>query len=299
MELRHILYFHQVAAHLHFGRAAKALYISQPPLSRQIKELERELGVSLFERNNKRVKLTEAGKLFYSRTQSILNDLERSKQEVGQLKETVSGNFRIGYISSVPKEALAGMVKNLSLRFPLLKTRLYEVPSIKQVQALESGKLDIGIIRAPISSPKLQMTSLMQDGFVLISPAGADLGLDASLSEAIFISYNATYAPDYHNSFVACCHRLGFSPSVRHECNNMYSIFQLVASGLGVALVPQSVASQYPHLPINMQALPQGSSLSTELVLAHLREAIHPALDYFTEQCLQQFSQLDKPHIIS
>lgn len=291
MELRHILYFHQVAAHLHFGRAAKALYISQPPLSRQIKELERELGVPLFERNNKRVKLTEAGRLFYSQTQSILKDLERTKQQVGQLKEAVSGNFRIGYISSVPKETLADMVKNLSLRFPLLKTHLYEVPSIKQVQALESGKLDIGIVRAPVSSPKLRMTSLMQDGFVLISQTGVDITPDASLSEAIFISYNATYAPDYHNSFVACCHRMGFSPSVRHECNNMYSIFQLVASGLGVALVPKSVTSQYPHLPINIRVLPQDISLSTELVLAHLREATHPALGYFTEQCLQHFSQ--------
>src|SRR5690606_6982821 len=120
MELRHLIYFQKVAEVLHFSKAAALLHISQPPLSRQIKELEQELGVVLFNRTNKRVSLTEAGAYFLRQSEEMLSALERSKQTVRQIHESVSGELRIGYISSTPKGSLARVLHQLSGQFPFL-----------------------------------------------------------------------------------------------------------------------------------------------------------------------------------
>src|SRR5690606_31899517 len=126
MEIRHLIYFKTVAELLHFSKAAQQLHISQPPLTRQIKELEKELGAVLFFRNNKRVELTDAGRFFLRECDSLIHQLERSKQLVKQIHESVSGDFRIGYISATPLTSLAEILQQLKNQYPLLKTRLYE-----------------------------------------------------------------------------------------------------------------------------------------------------------------------------
>jgi DNA-binding transcriptional LysR family regulator len=161
MELRHLLYFKAVAKHLHFRNAAASLFISQPPLSRQIKELEDELGVKLFSRSNKRVALTEAGKYFAASVDNLFAQLEESKNTVRQIHLAAdSGEFNIGYISSVYQPHLAEVLKALRRSFPYIKTGLFERPTIKQVEALEQGKLDVGILRAPVNSDKLIVKTL-------------------------------------------------------------------------------------------------------------------------------------------
>jgi len=281
MELRHLLYFKTVAEVLHFTKAAELLHISQPPLTRQIKELERELGVVLFQRSNKRVVLTEAGTYFLTECEALIRQLERSKQFVKQIHDSLSGEFRIGYISSTSLAMLAEVLQELRRRYPLLKARLYELSTIKQIQALEEGRLDVGILRAPIASFKLQVHTLWQDQFALVCPESQPLlpSADALKGQA-FISYNSSYAPHYHMQFIACCHRLGFEPTVTHECNNMYSILSLVENGLGIALVPASVTKHYPNLKLIFTMLDQ-IPVSTEIVLVHHRETLHPALEAF------------------
>ena len=118
MELRQIRYFKTVAELLHFSKAARQLHISQPPLTRQIKELERELGVLLFYRNNKRVMLTAAGAYFLKTCDELIMQLERSKQLVKQIHDSVGGEFRIGYISSTPQTFLAEILRGLKATFP-------------------------------------------------------------------------------------------------------------------------------------------------------------------------------------
>ena len=281
MELRHLRYFKTVAELLHFGKAAEQLHISQPPLTRQIKDLERELGVLLFDRNNKRVALTEAGVYFLKTCDALIAQLERSKQLVKQIHDSVSGEFRIGYISATPQAFLAGILQNLKEHFPLLKTRLYEVSTTKQITALERGKLDVGILRAPVASVQLEITSLWQDHFAVVCPTESTLALQAEdLASAAFISYNRTYAPHYHTQFTACCHRLGFEPEVVHECNNMHSILCLVENGLGVAIVPSSVQHQYPNMRLRYMEL-ANIPVTTETVMAHHLHTEHPALHIF------------------
>jgi DNA-binding transcriptional LysR family regulator len=154
---------------LHFRNAAASLFISQPPLSRQIKELEEELGVQLFLRNNKRVVLTEAGKYFAATVDSIFAQLEESKNIARQIHQAAdSGELKIGYISSVYQPHLAEVLKALRQVFPYIKTSLYERPTIKQIEALEQGKLDVGILRAPVQSDKLTVQTF--DPMVVLRP---------------------------------------------------------------------------------------------------------------------------------
>ena len=283
MELRHLIYFKTVAELLHFSRAAEQLHISQPPLSRQIKELENELGAVLFLRNNKRVALTDAGRFFLGECDMLIQQLERSKQLTRQIHESVSGDFCIGYISSTPLKSLALILQRLKAEFPLLRTRLYELPTIKQVKALEAGKLDVGILRAPMDSPSLEGVLLWQDPFVLVSPAKEPCVLDATdLAQRPFISYNSSYAPFYQQQLVSCCNRIGFTPNVVHECNNMHSILSLVEGGLGLSLVPYSTQKQYAHLKLqylDLSLIP----VQTEILMAHHRRTRHPALNKFKE----------------
>jgi len=156
MELRHLLYFKTVAEQLHFRNAAQKLFISQPPLSRQIKELEDELGVLLFTRKNRRVNLTDAGAYFKQEVDAIFARLEESKSIVRQIHKSESGELKIGYISSVYQSHLADVLIAMRDVFPHIKTNLFEIPTLTQIKALEQGSLDVGILRAPVHSEALK-----------------------------------------------------------------------------------------------------------------------------------------------
>ncbi|WP_437918199.1 LysR family transcriptional regulator [Sphingobacterium sp. LRF_L2] len=277
MELRHLRYFLMLAEELHFGKAAKRLFISQPPLSRQIKELEEELGVTLFLRDNKRVVMTEAGHYFAQEAQETIKRLHSAKQQVSRIHQSLSGEIKIGYISSTDKRKLGLLIQRLQDSHPYLQTKLYELSSERQLEALCNGNMDLGIIRAPVLSPQIQVEKLYDDGFVLATPSGVLLPDQYSLlSNHPFISYHADYAPIYHSQLLAYCANLGFSPNLRHECNNIASILELVHLGAGISVVPSSVQCQYLHLNINFLTLGE-LNIKTDILLAHNKVQKHPA----------------------
>ncbi|MHA4895770.1 LysR family transcriptional regulator [Pedobacter sp. PWIIR3] len=287
MEIRHLLYFRAVATHLHFRKAAAALFISQPPLSRQIKELEDELGAKLFNRENKRVTLTHAGLYFRDEVDAIFSRLEESKVTVRQIHLGDSGELKIGYISSVYERQLGEVLKAMKQVFPYVKTSLYEVPTVKQIEALESGKLDVGILRAPIKSEKLQLKFLFFDPFTVVVPDDQSIENRDNLVEFIkkspFIFFNKDYAPDYYNKLIEICSRMGFKPDIQHEANNVHSILQLVEAGLGVSILPSSLEKQYSGL--NLSFFPLADiPISTEVVMAYKKENSSPALKWFIER---------------
>jgi DNA-binding transcriptional LysR family regulator len=285
MELRHLFYFKTVAEHLHFRNAAASLFISQPPLSRQIKELEDELGVQLFLRNNKRVILTDAGKFFKDEVDTLFARLEESKNTVRQIHLAESGELKIGYISSVYQPHLAEVLKSLREAFPFIKTSLYERPTIKQIEALEQGKLDVGILRAPVHSDKLQVQTLFFDPFMVVVPAvNKKITDDKTLAEFIkdkpFIFFNKEYAPHYNDKLVDICNRLRFKPNITHEVNNVHSIIQLVEAGLGVTILPLSLKQQYAALQLSFIEL-NNIPVTTEVVLAYKMTNVNAALNWF------------------
>jgi DNA-binding transcriptional LysR family regulator len=246
MKLRHLKYFLAVAEELNFTKASEKLFISQPPLSRQIAELEEELQAKLFIRNNKKVELTEAGKYFEKEVKTLFQDLERISLKTKKIAENVSGEFRIAYISSIYSAVISDLIKHLKSQFPYVNFKLFEVSTTKQITALEQGKIEMGIIRSPIQSPKIKAHLWFQDGFSIVFnkniiqlKSEKDI-LD--LRDETFVFFNKDYAPHYHEVLLELCAFYGFTPKIIHEANNINSIVQLVKNGLGISIVPSNIA---------------------------------------------------------
>jgi DNA-binding transcriptional LysR family regulator len=246
MELRHLKYFLAVAEELNFTKAAEKLFISQPPLSRQIAELEEKIQARLFIRNNKKVALTEAGKYFKNEVTALFQNLERITAKTKKIAENVSGEFRIAYISSIYSAVISDLIKHLKEQFPYVNFKLFEVSTTKQISALEQGKIDLGIIRSPVKSPKIKSQLWFQDGFSVVYnknmiqiKSEKDI---PDLKEETFVFFNKDYAPHYHEVLLELCAFYGFEPQVVHESNNINSIVQLVKNGLGVSIVPSNIA---------------------------------------------------------
>ncbi|MNK05992.1 Hca operon transcriptional activator [compost metagenome] len=287
MELRHLLYFKTVAEELHFTKAATKLFISQPPLSRQIKELEQELGLQLFTRNNKQVTLTDAGKYFKSEVDAIFAKLEESKSIARQIHLSASGELKIGYISSVYQSYLAEILKAMRQEFPYIKTGLFEMPTISQIEALEQGRLDVGILRAPILSEKLVVKTLFFDPFIVVIPLSeqrfnTNKELAEFLKKSPFIFFNMEFAPHYNHKLIEICKRMQFAPDITHEANNVHSILQLVEAGLGVSILPLSLKKQYDHLKVSFVEL-KDIPVNTEVVVAYKATNRNPALKWFID----------------
>ncbi|NQD71529.1 LysR family transcriptional regulator [Sphingobacterium shayense] len=291
MEIRHIRYFLALAEELHFGKAAQKLFISQPPLSRQIKEMEVELGVQLFLRENKRVTLTVAGEHFKKESTTILAQLELLKQQTNQIYHSFAGEIKISYTSSIDKKLLGSLIMRIDENFPFLNAKLFELSSDRQIQMLTDQKMDIGVIRAPASSPILHTEKLYDDGFSLMYPKNFNLPDDLSmLSEEAFITFDIDYAQFYHGQVLAFCAHLGFAPTLRHQCNNMASIIEFVHLGLGISVVPQSLQAQCNNLNINFLNLGE-SSPRTDIMLAYNKKSKHPALKELCHLIHQTFKE--------
>lgn len=254
MELRHLKYFMAVAEELNFTKASEKLFISQPPLSRQIAELEDELQAKLFIRNNKKVELTEAGKYFKEEVTAIFQNLERISVKTKKIAENVSGEFRIAYISSIYSSVISDLIKHLKAQFPYVNFKLFEISTTKQIDALEQGKIEMGIIRSPIQSPKIKSHLWFKDGFSLVyNKNTAQIKSEndiLKLKDETFVFFNKDYAPHYHEVLLQLCAFYGFTPKIIHEANNINSIVQLVKNGLGISIVPSNIAksNQNPEI---------------------------------------------------
>lgn len=271
MELRHLKYFLKLAEELSFVRAADKLFISQPPLSRQIKELETELGATLFKRNNKRVILTDAGKYYQKEIQELVQNLERINLTTKKISQNQSGEFRIAYVSSTFSGDISKLIQFLSAKYPYVNFRLYEVPTVKQIAALEEGKIDFGIIRAPLHSPKIDSQLWFKDSFSLVFNQNKynitsedDL---AHLQDETFVFFNKEYAPYFYDALLQICAQYGFNPKVVHESNNISSIIQLVKNGLGISIVPTAIKKSHNYQELAFVELKK-INLFTDILLA-------------------------------
>ncbi|MEH0152830.1 LysR family transcriptional regulator [Limibacter armeniacum] len=287
MELRHLHYFITVAETLNFTKAAEKLHISQPPLSRQIKELETHLNARLFDRNNKKVALTHAGEYFYTEIKRYLEQLERIKVQTEKIANNVSGEFRISYISSTFSAVIPELMAHLRSKFPFVHFKLFEAPTLKQVADLESGKLDLGIIRSPLFSSKINWQHWYKDDYAVVFNKNI-FSIDhrdqlKELGKATFIYFNKDYSPQNYEALLKIGAYFGFVPNVVHEANNMHSIMQLIKNGLGVSIVPAGVLRNHKNDPdlgffeINVPGLSTDVLLATPEVEKNeiTQEAIH------------------------
>ena len=285
MELRHLKYFLAVAEELNFTKAAERLFISQPPLSRQIRELENELGATLFLRNNKRVQLTEAGVYFKKEIEKQLQDLDAICIKTRKIAEHLTGEYRIGYISSTFSKTITDVVQFLIRKYPYLNIKLFEVNTAQQIKDLEQGKLDLGILRAPVIADTLQTSVWFKDTYALVfNPRYFQISSMEdikAMKDVVFVFFNQAYAPMYHQGLLEICAYYHFTPNVVHESNNINSILQLVTNGLGVSIVPSSVAQ---HASKALKFLAVDKAFYSTVLLAskhkHTSEVTESALQY-------------------
>ncbi|MGV0024945.1 LysR family transcriptional regulator [Phormidesmis priestleyi] len=246
MELRHLRYFVTLAEELHFGRAAERLHIAQPPLSQQIRQLETELGFSLFYRTKRTVRLTDAGQIFLLESQRILSQLRHAIALGQQVSRGEIGQLTIGFVSSAAYNVLPPILQAFRAQVPGVTLALHELTTAQQPQWLQEGRIDIGLFRPPVESNGCQVETIFQESLTLALPETHPLTQQKKVSVRSligepFIVFPRAVAPGLYDPIISLCQQAGFSPIVAQEAIQMQTIVSLVAAEMGVAIVPASL----------------------------------------------------------
>lgn len=248
MELRHLRYFIAVAEELHFGRAAQALGISQPPLSQQIQALEQELGARLFERTNRRVALSEAGRLFLEEARQVLVQVDKAADVARRAQLGELGEMKIGFTSSAPfNSSIPKAIYSFRQRFPAVHLNLKEMSSRDVAEALLDESIEVGLMR-PLPLPEsLVATELFREPLVAVLNAdhplveGSEKGLQLkALANEPFVFFPRSYGSGLHAQLLSLARQAGFTPHFAQEAAEVMTIIGLVSAGLGVSVLPAS-----------------------------------------------------------
>ncbi|SFB19515.1 LysR family transcriptional regulator [Algoriphagus aquimarinus] len=281
MELRHLSYFKAVAEELNFRKAAERLFISQPGLSRQIKQLEEMLEVKLFERDQKHVELTAAGAFFKNEVDFVLNHLDLTKSQLKLIAAGKIGELRIGFLGSASNQVLPDLLAKLNAEQPLISTSLEELSNSVQVEMIEKDKLDLGFVRLASVPSDLEMKVVLRDSFSLVVSKNHPLHEQAFTSvnqfkDESFVLFSSDYSNLYYEQIIGICRDAGFSPNIRHKSVHALTIFKLVENGMGVAIVPTSLKHGY-ELNVRFMEIPNIFQF-TELSAIWKAENRNPAL---------------------
>lgn len=281
MEIRHLLYFQAVAEELNYRKAAERLFISQPGLSRQIKQLEEMLGVQLFERDKKHVKLTVAGSYLKEEVDFVINHLESTKNQLKLIDSGKVGELRIGFLGSASNRILPDLLNRINAEQPLITTSLEELSNSMQVEMIQKDKLDLGFVRLASVPEDLELKSVLRDSFSIVVPkdhpiGGADFRSVAQFEDESFILFSSDYSNYYYEQIMSICSDSGFSPKIRHKSVHALTIFRLVENGLGIAIVPTSLKEGY-NLKVRFMVIP-GIPQFTELSVIWKPANRNPAL---------------------
>ena len=303
MELRHLRYFAAVARLLSFSKAAVELHISQPPLSRQVQELEKELGVSLFDRRGKATELTKAGEYFKVEVQRLLDSVELVARTVKAIGETEASSLRIGCVNFLMYSTLPPFFELVRERERDMKLELSVMSTEAQERAIRSGVIDIGFVRSGISDENLVFEPLSEERLAVIFPASANLPTEpaaciASLRDSSFVAISPTMAPGLAEKVQAVCAKYDCVPNVGYVCSDAYSIIKLVSTGLGWSIVPDLAYRDAAVAGVRIVMLPQTMVVGLCHAKAFLseREArfIELAKEYFTARARERARLRDK-----
>lgn len=246
MELRHLRYFVAVAEELHFGHAAARLHISQPPLSQQIIALERELGAVLLLRTQRRVELTEAGRVFLEEARRTLAQADLAADRARRAARGEVGRIRIGLVDSATFALLPTVLPSFRASHPGVRVELHELPTAEQLRWLGEGLLEVGFVHPPVAGGGIEVRVVMRERWLIVLPGAHPLAAEVrvplrALSSEPFILGARRVGAGAHDQVIAMCAAAGFVPAVAQEATERQTIVALVAAGVGVALLPESV----------------------------------------------------------
>jgi len=270
-------YFVEVAERLHFGRAAAALHISQPPLSRAVRALEERLSVRLLARTRRRVELTPEGARFYEDAKRVLAQLERATHDVARMAQGESGRLRVGFVSLADYGVLPSLLKAYKAARPGVRLSLREMLSPEQSASLAAGELDFGFLLPPVVGD-LEHTVVQRERFVAALPASHSLAKRRGplnvkqLMHEPLVMAPREIAPGLYDIVAGMAARAGLALNIAQEAIQMQTVVSLVSSGLGAAIVPgcmarlgrrgvvyREIADPHPRLDVWL-AWPRGES---------------------------------------
>ncbi|MEU9199799.1 LysR family transcriptional regulator [Streptomyces sp. NPDC048332] len=247
MELRHLFAFVAVAEELHFGRAAQRLRMAQPPLSQQIRRLEKELGVQLFERNTRSVRLTSAGESFLQPVRTVIEDLDTAVRAAKAAGRGEYGRVSIGFAGASSHETLPRLTRAVRAAHPAIELvmtgQTYANVALARVA---DGSLDLGFVRLPVTQPGVSFRVIDEEELVCALPSDHPLAARDSVALEVlagepFVSFPANTGSTVRDAMVGACEAAGFNPRVVQEAPDSYTILALVAAGVGVTLTVTSV----------------------------------------------------------
>lgn len=287
MELRHIRYFLAVAEERNFTRAAARLNVAQSPLSQQIRQLEREIGVRLFDRTTRSVALTYAGQTFYERTVNLINASEEAVDATRKAARGELGRLAVGFTGSATYELLPSLVRAYLDRYPDVMLEVQsDLVTPRQVTALLDGQLAVGILRPPVTVAGLAVETIRREPVVVLlanrhpSATHREIHL-RDLREDWFVSYPNNPPSTMYSIMQTACETAGFVPRVRQVVADSAALVALVAADTGVALVPASLR----HLRINGATFRPLASprITTGLALAYRESDVSPLVRRFLD----------------
>ncbi|ATZ94493.1 MULTISPECIES: LysR family transcriptional regulator [Dickeya] len=248
IELRHLRYFIAVAEELHFGRAAEKLHISQPPLSQQIQALEEQIGAQLLERNNRNVRLTQAGELFLKEAWAIINQVNQAAERAARIQRGEIGELNIGFTSSAPfVKQVSRSLLQFRQSYPEVHIQMLEINTKQQIEPLLDGKLDLGVMRNNPLPETLRHQLLLHEPMVAVvheeHPLAAAPGGHISIQQLAnepFVFFAREVGTALYDEVLTLLKKYGITPYITQEVGEAMTIIGLVSSGLGVSLLPAS-----------------------------------------------------------
>jgi len=284
IELRHLHYFQVLAEELHFRKAAERLFISQPGLTRQIKQMEEIYNTLLFERGKRSVKLTEAGEFLKQEVDLIFNQLANIHTQVEKIGEGKITNLKLGFIGSAVQTILPELLAKFKSQQPLIDVTLNELSNEIQMDMLLKNELDFGFVRMESYPLNIATLPILTESFALVVPRSHPLSNKKKINllefkEESFILFSKQYSASYYELVMSIFRDHQFEPKVALRTVNALSIFNLVSRGLGIAIVPSSLKKGYNADVdfIELTNIPQ----RTTLYLAWNKENRNPGIPIF------------------
>jgi DNA-binding transcriptional LysR family regulator len=300
MELRHLRYFVAVAEERNFTRAAERLHIAQPPLSRQIQQLEEDLGVSLIEKGSRPLRLTEAGQFFLAHARPLLDqvrDLKTMTQRVGKLERTLS----VGFVASTLYGQLPEIIRRYRDGFPEVEVTLHEMTTVEQLEALKEGSIDVGFGRLKSEDPSIRRILLRDEPMMValfpghrLAEGSSGLRLVDLVHEKLLV-YPKAPRPSFADQVLALFGEANLAPDHVTEVRELQIAMGLVAAGQGISIVPESVQGMH-HRNVIYRKLEDKHAFSPILFsVRHMDRS--PELENMLATVYAVYDDLGIPHV--
>lgn len=258
MDIRQLQYFMEVARLQSFTKAAETLYITQPTISKTIRNIEEELGVTLFDRSGKKVVLTDAGRIIYEQAQPIVKSFQSLSSELGDLKNLKKGHIRLGLPPMVGSSFFPEVIGQFHQKYPQVTMQIFEDGAKKVEVDVESGLLDIGVVVLPTDDALFHSFSFVRENLMLlVHPshrlADRECASLADLAEENFVLFREDFA--LHDRIITECVKVGFQPHIVYESSQWDLISGMVAANLGIALLPETICREINRERIRIMPL--------------------------------------------